>query len=330
MIPSQIRKTLLIFFIGLFSSIQAVYASLLDDANTLFDWAEPQYPQLFSPSGQPTLTAGTWIYRYYPGTQIYVGVNDQREVYLLGGSFGSEPTQVGLLDDFLAQINANSSNTGSGTNSAGNGNCVTLPYPATGLQANYNVTSDGTTGTISVTYTSTGPTQSTSETTSSFSGSGTSSSSSTTTTQNYSIISDYLYVESVETVVSTTVPGLGSLDETTSTTFSPAQNDGPALKYCEQQSWTSDSVTQTTSTINFGVPSGAISSSTEVVNGLVEAVNESVTVPAGTFTTVRVKENSSGEDTITWFSTELGIFVKVQTLNGNGTVTSETELASTN
>jgi|GEM_PF-2053906 len=324
---TQIKKyfAMLLIFV---SSIHTTYASLLDDSNTIFNWAEEEYSIYFAPSGQTTQTLDPWYFRFYPSTGIYLGVNNQSEVYVLGGQFGNDPLKVGSVSDFLAQIN--SSNTSNNGNSTGNGNCVTLPFPATGLQANYNVTSGANTGSMNVTYTSTNNTTAVSTTSSNFSGSGVTSSSSSTTTQNYQITDDFLYVSSIETTISSSVPGLGSFDDTTTTTFSPAHNEGPALKYCEQQSWTSEAVSQSTVTQTLGIPGGAVTSNTAVVNGLVEAVNESVTTAAGTFNTVRVKETSSGEDTLTWFSIELGIFVKVQTLNGSGTVTSETELTSTN
>jgi len=321
------KKIWLTFIFIFVSSISTANATLLDDSNTIFNWAEMTYPQYFSPAGQQTQTADPWYFRYYPSTGIYVGVNTQNEVYVLGGEFGNTPVFVDTVTNVLAQINS-SNNTAN--NNPGNGNCVTLPFPSSGIQANYNVTSSEGSGSINVTYNSTNSTTAISTQTSSFAAAGMSSGSETVTTQQYQIIDDYLYVGSVETVISTTVPGFGSFQDTTTTTFSPSHNEGPALKYCEQQSWTSEAVTQTTTSQSNNIPGGTTSSSTAVVNGLVEAVNETITTPAGTFSTVRVSETESGDTATTWFSIEHGIFVKVELQNSSGAIASTTELTSLN
>lgn len=53
------------------------------DANRIFDEAEHQFPQYFSPKGAKTDIYQEWIYRYYSDTDIYAGINAKDEVYLL-------------------------------------------------------------------------------------------------------------------------------------------------------------------------------------------------------------------------------------------------------
>lgn len=59
------------------------YADVLDDTNTVLDWSESFYPQLFL-GHQVTQNAEPWLYRYYPEAKIYVGTNtNDNSVYIL-------------------------------------------------------------------------------------------------------------------------------------------------------------------------------------------------------------------------------------------------------
>lgn len=47
-------------------------------------WAEGKYPELLSPAGAATVASGLYSYRYYPKTQIYVGIaSADNHVYLM-------------------------------------------------------------------------------------------------------------------------------------------------------------------------------------------------------------------------------------------------------
>ena len=51
----------------------------------LFNWAEGNYPTLFSPAGATTTVGGIYTYRYYSATNAYVGVSSiDGHVYYLG------------------------------------------------------------------------------------------------------------------------------------------------------------------------------------------------------------------------------------------------------
>lgn len=70
-----------------------------DAANQLFDFAQITYPAFF-PGRPATASALGYLYRHYPDTGLYLGVQAGR-VYVMGGSFGNEPLEVGALTDFI-------------------------------------------------------------------------------------------------------------------------------------------------------------------------------------------------------------------------------------
>lgn len=58
----------------------------------LFNWAEKNYPNLFSPVGYPTSVWSIYTYRWYSATNAYLGVSSQdNHVYYMGAD--------GLLQD---------------------------------------------------------------------------------------------------------------------------------------------------------------------------------------------------------------------------------------
>jgi hypothetical protein len=72
------------------------------DATILMDWAEIRFPQYF-PMHQQDLTAAPYIYRYYPETGVYLGV-DGNTVRVLGGPFGFAAVTVGTLAQFACDV----------------------------------------------------------------------------------------------------------------------------------------------------------------------------------------------------------------------------------
>ncbi len=102
------------------------------------------------------------------------------------------------------------------------------------------------------------------------------------------------------------------------TTYSPSSFSTPADQLCEQQSWYSAPVeqNQTGTQITDGVSNdiSSLGGSTVGLTSVVEAINESITVPAGTFTTVRKRTNRdtrpTGTYSVVWSSTEHHVTVK--------------------
>lgn len=63
--------------------LQQVTAALnISAADCLFSWAERNYPSLFSPAAASLMLA-PYYYRYYSGTNIYLGVSTDNHVYYL-------------------------------------------------------------------------------------------------------------------------------------------------------------------------------------------------------------------------------------------------------
>lgn len=128
----------------------------------------------------------------------------------------------------------------------------------------------------------------------------------------------------------TAVPFLGSTTATADVNFVPALVAGPAAGWCVGEKWT---VPATTETIVTSLPIGG--SSSQIVTtiasvGEVLAVGEVITVPGGTFRTVKYKSaivsGTSVQPAITWTSMDLAIVVKQDTLDTAGNVTTTTEL----
>lgn len=120
--------------------------------------------------------------------------------------------------------------------------------------------------------------------------------STTTATSTYELLdapAGYLSVAKVEQ--SSSVSGFSI---TSTTTFSPAWVTGPALEWCEGETWVRPPVTQST-TSNVAP---TVTGPTATGNGQVLAVRESLTVPAGTFETVhyRMFYTGQGSQAGTW------------------------------
>lgn len=75
--------------------------STSSDADRIFDYLEAAFPNYAYPSTATTATADGYTYRYYSGSQAYVGVKDSQVWYLvpaLGGGIQS----LGTLAEWLA------------------------------------------------------------------------------------------------------------------------------------------------------------------------------------------------------------------------------------
>lgn len=107
----------------LLSNIHVAFSDTASDTETLLNWAEKTFPDFF-PSNQATQNIEPFLFRHYPETDIYVGVNqNDNGVYGLGGIWGNNPTFIDNLPNLLGQIE----------NSGGNGNiaaCDTTNSPA--------------------------------------------------------------------------------------------------------------------------------------------------------------------------------------------------------
>lgn len=100
---NPIKRFILLFctliFIG---NINVTSADTAGDAEILFNWAENNYSQYF-PSHQVTQSSAPWLFRFYPETNIYAGVNTMDNgVYVLGGPWGNiNPMYIDSLPNLL-------------------------------------------------------------------------------------------------------------------------------------------------------------------------------------------------------------------------------------
>lgn len=79
-------------------------------ARQLMDYGQSQFPAFF-PGQAATTTLAPFVYRYFAPTGTYLGVVVQAGtsyplggVYVMGGSFGTAPTYVGQLTDFITPL----------------------------------------------------------------------------------------------------------------------------------------------------------------------------------------------------------------------------------
>lgn len=90
-------------------SFNPATAATTSQIETLFNWAENTFPELF-PDHQISQTVDPWVFRFYPATGIYAGVKSD-EVFVLGGPWGTEnPTFIDTLPNLLAQIQGSGGN----------------------------------------------------------------------------------------------------------------------------------------------------------------------------------------------------------------------------
>ena len=88
----------------LLCNTHSALADTASDTEKLLNWAEKTYPVIFQ-SHQATQNIEPWLYRYYPESGIYAGVNkNDNSVYVLGGPWGNNPTVVATLASLINEI----------------------------------------------------------------------------------------------------------------------------------------------------------------------------------------------------------------------------------
>ncbi len=127
----------------------------------------------------------------------------------------------------------------------------------------------------------------------------------------------------------TAVPLLGNTIVESDAGFVPALVAGPAAGWCTGATWTAPATTETIVTQSIVGQTSQIVT-TIASEGSVLAVGESITVPGGTFRTVKYKSSivsgTSVQPAITWVSMDRSIVVKQDSLDAAGNVTSSTQL----
>jgi len=79
-------------------------ADNVSEAEAILDAGESQYARYF-PAHETTSWFDPYLYRFYPDTGIYLGINvEDRSVYLLGGVFGSSLYRAGGVDEIKSLL----------------------------------------------------------------------------------------------------------------------------------------------------------------------------------------------------------------------------------
>ncbi len=305
----MLKQTSKIIFFILFSIFSVTTYAVVDDANRLMNWAEQTFPDLFAPPS-PTLTADPdWQYRVYEDTNTAVGVSGGK-VFVTGGPFSTfgDIKEIGTLADLLVQ--------GPDSNPSTNGGagCVTPNLPQVGKSYKYNIQGQ-IAGEITIDYLQVSNTFVKTKTVTNFPSSPASSTD--------SIISQTLQREGnlikttlIETQANTSVGAL-----TTKISYNPAYVIS-VIEFCQGASYANNDSTQTVETIIPGLPfgAGAITQASPKDTFTIAAVNESISVPAGTFNTVKV---TSTNNSTVWTDINGGFLVKQITTGQDGSQTTE-------
>ncbi|MCP5243532.1 MAG: hypothetical protein H6940_08905 [Burkholderiales bacterium] len=94
---------------GSLFGINPASAATTSEIETVFNWAENNFPELF-PEHRTTQMIDPWAFRFYPSTGIYTGIKND-EVYVLGGPWGTaSPTFIATLPNLLGQIQGEGGN----------------------------------------------------------------------------------------------------------------------------------------------------------------------------------------------------------------------------
>ncbi len=129
---NKTNKTITLFFCTLvfIGNIGLAAADTASDTDTLLNWAESNYPAHF-PTHQTTQSIAPWLFRFYPDTNVYAGVNtSDNGVYVFGWPWGNvNPIYIDSLPNLLLAAN--------------NGKLTNIRSMVTGSQA-FVIKADGT------------------------------------------------------------------------------------------------------------------------------------------------------------------------------------------
>lgn len=144
----------------LLGHIHFASADTASDTEILLNWAENTYPQYFR-SHQATQSIDPWLFRFYPDTGIYAGVNrSDNSVYVLGEPWGDTPTLIDTLPNLMVLANSGNNSipacntatapagmvytqNGNVVNVTTNGQCIPLPTSNNLCQAPQQTTATG-------------------------------------------------------------------------------------------------------------------------------------------------------------------------------------------
>jgi hypothetical protein len=209
------------------------------------------------------------------------------------------------------------------------GQCHTFSFVRQGLKASYLSTTPNGSATYTITYLSDTATQTrTTQLVSTPQGNATA-----VTTIDGEVVGLLRGMKHIDITTTLSVPVLGTLTTEIDVDFVPSLILGPAAGWCVGNTWNVAPVTETLTT-----KAPFVTPTTQIVTtvggaGEVLAVGDSVTVPAGTFQTVKYRGvtvvNNTVQTSITWTSMDHSIVVKQQAIDpATGAITTDTVLTA--
>lgn len=146
------------------------------------------------------------------------------------------------------------------------------------------------------------------------------------------IVGNLRAIKHVFVRTTTVVPVIGNFTTDVDIDFVPSLAAGPTDGWCVGKTWLTAPSLQTITTKPSIGPPMTITNNVIGSEGIVLAVGASVTVPAGTFNTVKYRSSivagTNVQPAITWVSMEHNIVVRQDTLDAGGSVTTVTQLTA--
>lgn len=206
------------------------------------------------------------------------------------------------------------------------GQCHTFGFVRPGLEATYLARTSGGDATFTIKYISDTATETrTTQTVTTPQGNADAE-----TTVTGEIVGNLRAIKHIFIRTTMTVPVIGKLVTDVDIDFVPSLAMGPAQGWCVGATWVTSPSIQTIQTRPSIGPPTTITNNIIGSEGVVLAIDDVVTVPAGTFRTVKYKSaivsGNNVSPAITWVSKEHNIVVKQDTIDAAGNVTSVTEL----
>lgn len=208
------------------------------------------------------------------------------------------------------------------------GQCHTFGFVRPGLKATYLSNAQGGDVTSTVTYISDSATETrTTQTVTTAQGNAEGE-----TVITGELVGNLRAVKHIFIRTSIIAPVIGRVTTDVDIDFVPSLAAGPAGGWCVNATWVSSPSTQTITTRpSFGPPT-TITNNVLSNEGIVLAVGERITVPAGTFDTVKYRGTyasaSGAQVAVTWVSMQHNIVVRQDTLDAGGSTTSVMQLTA--
>lgn len=300
----------------------AAAADRLSDASVVFDWIESAYPDYPAPAQNGASEWKDWIYRAYQGDS-YLGLSGN-DIYWFHNGF-KDPNFFGEFDDLLTLAASEQS---ADEITVGEGPCVHVGWPSEGLNVSYQI--DNVTAVAGAAqrfveddrFILANEDMSRKTTTSTVMlENGTEVTTETLEVEHYRVENGFRFLDTLKERTRESFAEYQNIVNT-EITYPGGFNTGPAVDYCVGQTWSVGSVLGRRQARGDWKAESFVASGYQ---GAVTSVNESITTPAGTFDTVRLRiDYSDGRAVDEWVSIDFGVSLRKRQY-GNGDLLVERE-----